>query len=893
MGFQGINFKGTFRTYQDAVLRESNHYIDDGRIHIVASPGSGKTVLGLELIRRLDAPAIILAPTITIRDQWGSRFARHFLPDGAVEADYVSFDLRHPKLLTAVTYQGLHAAFHRLIDEEREEDAEVGKTIDYAELDLLQTMRDAGIKTVCLDEAHHLRSEWQKTLERVLAELADTVKVIALTATPPYDAAPVEWNRYISTCGEIDAEIFVPELVFQKTLCPHQDYVYFGCPGESEAALIRDHRRRTEEAVAEIADSDIFRGIIAKIVELYPDRETELLEAADDHLALLAVAERATAITPVPKKMIRLLSPDGRVPRATLLSIERGFQFILESEDRFGKEAVDWIEHKLKSYGLIERRRIALVSNAMIRKAIVGSIGKLDGIRAIAAAESASLGSGLRMLILTDFIKRDLTHILGNDEPLTSINTVTVFAAVTRTVTAPTAVLSGSLTIVPTELVAAVQRETAAAGGRITAIPLSDGKSSEIVFSGGNRIKVAVLTNLFERGMIKILIGTAALLGEGWDSPGINALILASFVGTSMLSNQMRGRAIRVNPAEPGKTANVWHLSTVEPDHPLKPEFYDGHGRDVQRPRSFDFESLSRRFESFIGPAYDGSGLQSGIDRITLIKPPYTKEGIDAINRAMLAKAADREAMKNAWTTGIAASPTREILEVDEVPKRVFPMSATYLNATLLIALTYLEEIVIRAFADAIRLGDNALSVLVLAIIALAMLYGSGFLIFRIVKHASPERTIRTLAQAVLRTMRDMGVIESRSARLEVRTDPYGIRVECGLKGASAHEKNRFAAAIAELLSPIDSPRYLLIRLNVFGRHHYRIAFAVPGIIGANGGNVAILARHLAASTGKFDVVFTRSETGRRELLKCRRRAIVNGNQAAVERRKKMNGKRR
>ena len=51
-----------------------------------------------------------------------------------------------------------------------------------------------------------------------------------------------------------------------------------------------------------------------------------------------------------------------------------------------------------------------------------------------------------------------------------------------------------------------------------------------------------------------------ALLGEGWDAPCINTLVLASSVGSFMLSNQMRGRAIRVDSAQPQKTANIWHL---------------------------------------------------------------------------------------------------------------------------------------------------------------------------------------------------------------------------------------------------------------------------------------------------------------------------------------------
>ena len=52
---------------------------------------------------------------------------------------------------------------------------------------------------------------------------------------------------------------------------------------------------------------------------------------------------------------------------------------------------------------------------------------------------------------------------------------------------------------------------------------------------------VAVVTELFEEGRINALVGTKSLLGEGWDAPCINSLILATYVGSFMLSNQMRG----------------------------------------------------------------------------------------------------------------------------------------------------------------------------------------------------------------------------------------------------------------------------------------------------------------------------------------------------------------
>ena len=65
---------------------------------------------------------------------------------------------------------------------------------------------------------------------------------------------------------------------------------------------------------------------------------------------------------------------------------------------------------------------------------------------------------------------------------------------------------------------------------------------------GSQHDLVSAVTQLFQEGQIHVVIGTKSLLGEGWDAPCVNSLILASFVGSFMLSNQMRGRAIRIWP---------------------------------------------------------------------------------------------------------------------------------------------------------------------------------------------------------------------------------------------------------------------------------------------------------------------------------------------------------
>ncbi len=50
--FEHLSFKGEWRAYQKRILEKSDSIMADGHIHLVAAPGSGKTTLGIEFIRR-------------------------------------------------------------------------------------------------------------------------------------------------------------------------------------------------------------------------------------------------------------------------------------------------------------------------------------------------------------------------------------------------------------------------------------------------------------------------------------------------------------------------------------------------------------------------------------------------------------------------------------------------------------------------------------------------------------------------------------------------------------------------------------------------------------------------------------------------------------------------
>src|SRR5207245_6635675 len=77
-------FRWPWRPYQERVLRSLQEQLTDRRVHIVAAPGSGKTILGLEIFRRLGRQAVAFSSTTKIRDKW-ILLLIDFLPDDIQE----------------------------------------------------------------------------------------------------------------------------------------------------------------------------------------------------------------------------------------------------------------------------------------------------------------------------------------------------------------------------------------------------------------------------------------------------------------------------------------------------------------------------------------------------------------------------------------------------------------------------------------------------------------------------------------------------------------------------------------------------------------------------------------------------------------------------------------
>ncbi|HRX86329.1 MAG TPA: DEAD/DEAH box helicase family protein, partial [Phycisphaerae bacterium] len=516
-----MRFAWPWRPYQQRVLDALADHLRDRRLHVVAAPGSGKTILGLEVIRRVGGPAIILSPTRTIRDQWLLRL-KDFLPAGApLPPAWTSRDLDAPAFLTSLTYQALHTRARRGQREASRRSPSAAPTTGELS-DVIARFRTLGVGTLVLDEAHHLRRSWWTALHR-LAEAIDGLTVVALTATPPYDVTGREWARYEQLCGPIDEEISIPEVVRSRTLCPHQDYVWAVRPLTREMQRVCEYDDLVTRWTDELLRSDeLLRAVETHPWLTEPDAHVEeLFEDPEFAVSLLLYCrERERKLPPA---LLRLLG----VRTDELPEFSRRFWQVLLQRYLFAdswlpdarrSEQRKAIARRLRKDGLLRNRRLFVEHSDVVTRKLALSPAKLDACVQVHRLEQSLRGDSLRQVVLADFVRDD--DLIARDAarpvrlgawPLLQ-TLVEASAPGDRTAIA---LLTGRLVVLHESRVAALADALGIAVATVSVDRpggMPDGFVRITAPTGGGL--VAAFTHLLTAGSIHVLVGTRALLGE-------------------------------------------------------------------------------------------------------------------------------------------------------------------------------------------------------------------------------------------------------------------------------------------------------------------------------------------------------------------------------------------
>lgn len=888
---KNIKFKYSWRKYQQRVLDDLQGLLTDRHLHIIAPPGSGKTILGLEVAIRLNKPTLILAPAIAIRNQWVQRFCELFLQT-ALTPDWISEDIRNPKFMTVVTYQGLHAACNNLeIEEDETEDEEGieehggGRSANSNLEDIVNGLRSQNIRTIVLDEAHHLKSEWWQTLTKVKEKLDPFI--VGLTATPPYDVTLTEWQRYIGLNGPVDTEISVPELVIEGDLCPHQDYIYFTFPTEKENQTIIDYRQKIDKLFQEIKND----ATIIKAIETHPIWRNPMEELDWIYKNLACYSACLIFLNAngkeIPETHLEIIGDTKlQIPALSHEWIEILLDFYLYEGKEYFQEFEEHqtvLENRLRRHGVIERRQVKFSQNKRVTGILTSSISKLNGISEIADFEYKQLGKDLRLVILTDFIRKEFfINAEDNTLELNKIGVIPIFEKLRREnkENKKIGVLTGSLIIIPSSAYQAFENIAAKNGVTEFNSDRVSFDSNYVLINQSGQIKheiVHIVTQLFQCGEIEILIGTKSLLGEGWDAPAINSLILASFVGSFVLSNQMRGRAIRTENGNQNKTGNIWHLVCIDSTLPA--------GGD-------DFNLLKRRFRSFAGVSFRKEpGIENGIGRMNLTENIHDKEEAEKKNIEMFALAGDRESLKQRWEVALATGvhlaeeikiPFQEEKDYRTVKSLYLNKTIAYLFATLFSGLLGFGLGSLQSLGRAARsiktTKDLYIFAAIFGIIGIAFFGRLTYKALKLfLKYRDISKDIQKIGDALLNSLIKAGAIDTAGTKLKVEASVNNQgAVFCHLEGGTTFEKSSFINALHEIIAPVDNPRYVIIRKNklmfLIRQKDYH---SVPELIGQNKNLAEYFKSQWEQLVGACDLVFTRTIEGRKLLLKSRVKSLA------------------
>lgn len=539
----------------------------------------------------------------------------------------------------------------------------------------IDALKAANIGLIILDECHHLTEHWGQVLAELCQELNHPV-VLGLTATPP-DEEKAGVEHYTALLGDIDYEVPTPALVRDSNLAPYQDLAYFVRPTAKELAYIAE----ADESFLKVVE-DISQPLEGEGRALcFPDWLSDTLEhrripGRDDlsyrafHKALPAFSNAARAYLSlkghglpagVPTSAVGYGEFTETTPLVLLLRplLDRYVRFgLLRSTHPDDQRLADEVSRRFQLLGYQITSSGARPCASPVGRILAYANGKTKALSEILSVEYHELGDRIRCVVVTDFEKTSSTAVVDEVHDNEAGGAIGVFKSLVDCDVGDKldpVLMTGSTLLVDDDLSERfLKRARDWVEQRGLSIEFRDeamGRFHHLHGSGKDwapRHYSTMVTEFFQEGLTKCLIGTRGLLGEGWDASRINVLIDLTTVTTSMSINQLRGRSMRLDKLWPEKVANNWDVVC------LAEEFIKGFD---------DYERFERKHKNLYGVCDDGS-IEKGVGHVhaafTELQPEAVNEGMGVINQEMLQRARRRSSSRELWGIGQPFSATAQ-----------------------------------------------------------------------------------------------------------------------------------------------------------------------------------------------------------------------------------------
>lgn len=463
-----LSFHFPLRKYQQEIIDLCNQKLEAGEkeLHIVAPPGAGKTILGLEIVSQFKCPSLVLCPNTTIQSQWSKKldhfispndleFARHELLGGHKDKPL--------KPITVMTYQALCVADReaeylnklatnswieelkkfnslsraqaeiRILDLQKnnkkaykKEISRHGsrlrrKLVDVLELEevlhensieLVQAIKRRDIGLVIFDECHHLTDFWAAVMIHLVRRL-DSAVIVGLTGTPPTDKSSKQKNRYLSLVGEIDYQVPTPALVKEGGLAPYQDLVYFTEPLTKEFQFLANSHKDIHNLLEELSSKDDSGTVFSKYIEKSFSSDWSTMIEDRPELAMAMSRFLYSNKVSLPRD-IALSESNMQSPLLSdwiVLLEDYALNQLKISDKDSDKELYKRISKAVKQIGFsLSERGIRKVASKVDR-VLAYSKSKVNAIEHILSTEYMNLDQNLRAVIVCDFEKMSATTL--------------------------------------------------------------------------------------------------------------------------------------------------------------------------------------------------------------------------------------------------------------------------------------------------------------------------------------------------------------------------------------------------------------------------------------------------------------------------------------------------
>jgi superfamily II DNA or RNA helicase len=814
------------RPYQEASIKCFSKVLKEKKqnsFYLLAPPGSGKTILALIMAEKIAAPALVLSPNATIEQQWINSIKNNYVCldntlqafERSILADYTPKS--YPLALISTTYQRISV---------QNESKEAHKNV----VKLYENLIISGVKTIILDECHHLSRKWGQAVMQLINKL-DNPFIIALTATPLSYKKKSSHNKIQKTkliekndslkkiLMEPDHEISLPSVVRSNDLVPFADLCLLVSPASEEEELIKGSLAKFKELFETMRSSTKERFSLDTFMDMlelepknikgeeYEDLHSFLIDDPDLVSAWCRLRNDSKQAPPAILPYLPEFYEKSTLSDHLLLASQYTARYLLleNIDSELAKRAIPI----LKNWGYKVSKASIKKYAGKISRQIGFSRRKLEASLEILRCEIMSMGDELRVLVLTDY-----EFPPKNRASISCVDVMDLFTSDTEIDELDPIMITGNSLLIDDDLFEKfyvhfrkfskrrnyqldIFREKERGYWRINGM----GKD------WNTKTKVELITDMLERGVNRCVIGTRSLLGEGWNCPSLNTLIDLSVVTSGVSVNQIRGRTFRKDPNNDLKVANNWDVLCLSYEHS-------------------DFERLKKKHSQLFGVTDDGQ-IELGVGHIHAcfdrISPEKISLNFESINTMMKTRAQDRSGTRDKWRIGsdyndvkhnvlsfnAPASPVQEEAKSKKNDKAKKNSSITIVP---LQAEQQQQNIIYTLVASSFGLlGICALAVLfdpiffVFCPIPIVSAYYVSVFISARIKEKPLDAEIYSIAKIIHLTIKPGSIDET----VEIsRRDDGTIRINW--PSCTTDESDRLSTALAEMLGPITNGRYLI-----------------------------------------------------------------------------------